>query len=101
MTLEGCRTLSMGLHVLKEIIEAKKDFAPTDGEVNEMCKLAIRCLESSESGVRLDAVQLCVSVNARIGENRFWAALGGIKDDPKSLITYYIVKRQRELAASS
>ncbi|TVY44568.1 Protein stu-1 [Lachnellula subtilissima] len=101
MTLEGCRTLSMGLHVLKEIIEAKKDFAPTDGEVNEMCKLAARCLESSESGVRLDAVQLCVSVNARIGENRFWAALGGIKDDPKSLITYYIVKRQREIAASS
>ncbi|TVY91133.1 Protein STU1, partial [Lachnellula willkommii] len=99
MTLEGCRTLSMGLHVLKEIIEAKKDFAPNDGEVNEMCKLAARCLESSESGVRLDAVQLCVSVNARIGENRFWAALGGVKDDPKSLITYYIVKRQREVAA--
>ncbi|TVY19796.1 Protein stu-1 [Lachnellula arida] len=101
MTLEGCRTLSMGLHVLKEIIEAKKDFAPNDGEVNEMCKLAARCLESSESGVRLDAVQLCVSVNARIGENRFWAALGGVKDDPKSLITYYIVKRQREVAAST
>ncbi|KAK0102935.1 suppressor of tub2 mutation [Cadophora gregata] len=101
MTLEGCRTLSMGLHVLKELLEVKKDFAPNDLEVEEMCKLAARCLESSESGVRMDAVQLCVSVHARVGESRFWSALGGVKDDPKSLITYYIVKRQRELAATS
>ncbi|PVH86028.1 ARM repeat-containing protein [Cadophora sp. DSE1049] len=101
MTLERCRTLSMGLHVLKELLEVKKDFAPNDLEVDEMCKLAARCLESSESGVRMDAVQLCVSVHARIGESRFWSALGGVKDDPKSLITYYIVKRQRELAAAS
>ncbi|KAL5316518.1 hypothetical protein ACEPPN_015566 [Leptodophora sp. 'Broadleaf-Isolate-01'] len=101
MTLEGCRTLSMGLHVLKELLEVKKEFAPNDAEVGEMCKLAARCLESSESGVRMDAVQLCVSVHARVGESRFWNALGGVKDDPKSLITYYIVKRQRELAAAS
>jgi CLIP-associating protein 1/2 len=101
MTLECCRILSMGLHVLKELIEAKKEFAPSDGEVNEMCRLATRCLENAESGVRMDAVQLCVSVHARVGENKFWAALGGVKDDPKSLITYYIVKRQREVAASS
>ncbi|KAH7383691.1 protein-like protein STU1 [Cadophora sp. MPI-SDFR-AT-0126] len=101
MTLEGCRTLSMGLHVLKELLEVKKGFAPNDMEVDEMCKLAARCLESLESGVRMDAVQLCVSVHARVGESRFWSALGGVKDDPKSLITYYIVKRQRELAAAS
>ena len=100
MTLEGCRTLSMGLHVLKELLEVKKEFMPTDEEVPEMCKLATRCLESSESGVRMDAVQLCVSIHARIGENRFWNALGGVRDDPKSLITYYIVKRQREMATS-
>lgn len=101
MTLEGCRTLSMGLHVLKELIEAQSSFVPSDAEVADMCKLAARCLESAESGVRMDAVQLCVSVHSRVGENKFWNALGGVKDDPKSLITYYIVKRQRELAASS
>ncbi|KAE8443832.1 hypothetical protein EG329_001339 [Mollisiaceae sp. DMI_Dod_QoI] len=100
MSLEGCRTLNMGLHVLKELIDVKKDFIPSDQEVDDMCKLAARCLESAESGVRMDAVQLCVSVHARVGENRFWDALGGVRDDPKSLITYYIVKRQREVAAS-
>jgi CLIP-associating protein 1/2 len=100
MTLEGCRTLSMGLHVLKELLDARRDFVPNEDEVKEMCKLAARCLESSESGVRMDAVQLCVSVHSRVGEARFWNALGGVKDDPKSLITYYIVKKQRELAAS-
>jgi CLIP-associating protein 1/2 len=100
MTLEGGRTLSMGLHVLKELVDAKKEFVPNEEEVKEMCKLAARCLESSESGVRMDAVQLCVSVHSRVGEARFWDALGGVKDDPKNLITYYIVKKQRELAAS-
>ena len=48
----------------------------------------------------MDAVQLCVSLHARIGENKFWTSLGGVPDDPKSLITYYIVKRQREVATS-
>lgn len=100
MTLEGCRTLSMGLHVLRELLDVKKDFIPSETEVSELCRLATRCLESSESGVRMDAVQLCVSLHARVGENRFWSSLGGIRDDPKSLITYYIVKRQREVAAT-
>ncbi|KAK2630436.1 hypothetical protein QTJ16_001256 [Diplocarpon rosae] len=101
MTLEGCRTLSMGLHVLKELLDVKKEFVPNEKEVGVMCRLAARCLESSESGVRMDAVQLCVSVHARVGESRFWGSLGGVRDDPKSLITYYIVKRQREVAAAS
>ena len=90
----------MGLHVLKKLLDAKNEFVPSEEEVQEMCKLAARCLESSESGVRMDAVQLCVSVHSRVGDARFWDALGGVKDDPKNLITYYIVKKQRELAAS-
>ncbi|KAH8659136.1 protein-like protein STU1 [Tricladium varicosporioides] len=101
MTLEGCRTLSMGLHVLTELLEAKKDFVPSASEINEMCKLAARCIDSSESGVRLDAVQLCVSLHARVGDDGFWSAMGGVKDDPKNLITYYIVKRQREITVGN
>ena len=101
MSLEGSRTLSMGLHVLKQTLDTRKDFVPSDEEVEEMCSLTVRCLESSESGVRLDAVQLCVALHARVGESSFWSALGGVKDDPKSLITYYIVKKQREVGGSS
>lgn len=101
MTVEGCRTLSLGLHILKETLDARPKFVPSDEEVTSMCRLAEKCLESSESGVRMDAVQLCVSVHARIGEGSFWNSLGGVKDDPKSLITYYIVKRQREVAAGN
>lgn len=101
MTLEGCRTLSMGLHILKKLLDVKRDFTPDNAEIGAMCALAARCLDSSESGVRMDAVQLCVSVHARVGEGRFWESLGkGVRDDPKSLITYYIVKRQREVAAA-
>lgn len=96
----GCRSLSMGLHVLKELVDMKAEFMPTDGELANLATLCTRCLESSESGVRMDAVQLCVALHARAGDARFWEALKDVRDDPKSLITYYIVKRQRERGAA-
>ncbi|KAI1079496.1 ARM repeat-containing protein [Whalleya microplaca] len=92
----GYRSLSMGLHVLKELIDSRAAFVPSEGEIAGLLALASRCFESRESGVRMDAVQLCVALHARLGEARFWEGMRGIKDDPKSLITYYIVKRQRE-----
>ncbi|CAK7227808.1 suppressor of tub2 mutation [Sporothrix bragantina] len=95
-TLTSPHSLSMGLHVLKVLVDARPTFHPTDSELAQLSGLAQRCLESSESGVRMDAVQLCVAMHERVGDGRFWGALRGVKDDPKSLITYYIVKRQRE-----
>lgn len=95
----GCRSLTMGLHVLKEMVDRKEEFSPTEPELGDMAALCMRCLESSESGVRMDAVQLCVALHARAGDARFWEVMKGVKDDPKSLITYYIVKRQRETRA--
>jgi CLIP-associating protein 1/2 len=100
MTQEGCRTLNMGLHILKELLDGTMSYAPSEGELDNMGTLALRCLNSSESGVRKDAVQLCVAMHARVGEKRFWGVMSGVQDDPKSLITYYIVKRQRETANS-
>jgi CLIP-associating protein 1/2 len=100
MTAEGSRTLNMGLHILKELLDSTMAFSPTDQQTHDMAKLAIRCLESSLSGIRMDAVQLCVALHARIGEKDFWGVMAGVKDDPKSLITYYIVKRERETASS-
>ncbi|KAI3394217.1 hypothetical protein diail_3032 [Diaporthe ilicicola] len=92
----GWRSLSMGLHVLKEMVDAKAEYVPTDQELASMAAMCTRCLESSESGVRMDAVQLCVALQGRVGDARFWDVMKDVKDDPKSLITYYIVKRQRE-----
>jgi CLIP-associating protein 1/2 len=100
MTQEGCRTLSMGLHVLKELLDSTMSFVPSDEEIENVGKLTSRCLESGDSGVRMDAVQLCVALHARVEEKRFWGVMNSIKDDSKSLIMYYIVKRQRESAAS-
>lgn len=95
-TTEGCRSLGMGLHVLKEMIERRPTFCPSDTELDQLARLAGRCLDSADSGVRMGAVQLCVALHSRVGEGPFWEAVKGVKDDPKSLITYYIVKRQRE-----
>ncbi|KAI1754092.1 clasp N terminal-domain-containing protein [Xylaria castorea] len=92
----GYRGLSMGLHVLKELIDSRPSFIPTEREVAGLTSLASRCLESKESGVRMDAVQLCVALHARLGDARFWESMKTVRDDPKSLITYYVVKRQRE-----
>ncbi|KAK3936767.1 ARM repeat-containing protein [Diplogelasinospora grovesii] len=93
----GCRwSLSMGLHVLKELIDTRTTFVPSDSELNTLSRLSLRCLESLESAVRMDAVQLCVALHSRVGDARFWESMKAVKDDPKNLITYYIVKRQRE-----
>ncbi|KJZ79197.1 Protein STU1 [Hirsutella minnesotensis 3608] len=93
---EGCRTLGMGLHVLRELLDRRVDLVPSEAELAQLTALAGRTLASADSGVRMDAVQLCVSLHQRVGEGPFWDALRGIEEDPKSLITYYIVKRQRE-----
>lgn len=95
-TTEGCRTLSMGLHVLKEMLDKRTEFVPTDSELMQLTTLSSRCLESADSGVRMDAVKFCVSLHERVGEADFWGAFKEVKEDPKSLITYYIVKKQRE-----
>ncbi|PHH86822.1 hypothetical protein CDD83_9704 [Cordyceps sp. RAO-2017] len=65
-----------------------------------LAALAGRTLGSADSGVRMDAVKLCVALHERVGDAAFWAALHGVDEDPKSLITYYIVKQQREHAAA-
>lgn len=95
-TTEGRRSLSMGLRVLQELVDKRPEFVPSSSELGLLTDLAGRCLDSADSGVRMGAVQLCVALHARVGEGVFWDALKGVKDDPKSLITYYIVKRQRE-----
>lgn len=92
----GCRGLSMGMHVLKELLESRAGFVPTEREVAGLTSLAGRSLESKDSGVRMDAVQLCVALHARLGDARFWECMKTVRDDSKSLITYYVVKRQRE-----
>ncbi|KAF5673776.1 stu1 [Fusarium heterosporum] len=97
-SVEGSRILSTGMHVLRTMLDKRPNFVPTDTELGQLAALAGRCLVSSDSGVRMDAVQLCVALHSRVGEQVFWAALKDVQDDPKSLITYYIVKRQREQA---
>ncbi|KAK4457546.1 protein STU1 [Cladorrhinum samala] len=99
---EENKSLSMGLHVLKEMMDGPggKGFVPTDGELEGLAALAARCLESTESSVRMDAVLLCVALHSRVGDTRFWDAVKGVREDPKSLITYYIVRRQREEGGS-
>ncbi|KAK8932179.1 hypothetical protein H634G_04660 [Metarhizium anisopliae BRIP 53293] len=100
-TTEGCRTLSMGLHVLKEMLDKRAEFVPADWELVQLTDLSSRCLESADSGVRMDAVKFCVSLHDRVGDTGFWGAFKDIKEDPKSLITYYIVKKQREQGSVS
>ena len=91
----------MGLHVLKQLLDTRPGFALSDAEIMDLATLTSRCLESKESGVRMDAVQLCVAVHSRVGEQKFWDSMKGVKDDPKSLITYYVVKRQREMGTAT
>ncbi|AEO55216.1 hypothetical protein MYCTH_2298825 [Thermothelomyces thermophilus ATCC 42464] len=91
------RSLSMGLHVLRKMMEQRgAGFVPSDAELEELAGLAGRCLERTETAVRMDAVHLCVALHARVGAARFWEAVKGVNEGPKNLITYYIAREQRE-----
>ncbi|GJC96935.1 heat repeat containing protein [Colletotrichum higginsianum] len=98
-SIEGSRCLATGLHVLKELLDKRTGFTPSESELAQLGGLAGRCLESTDSGVRMGAVQLCVALHSRIGDGPFWELIKGAKDDPKNLITYYIAKQQRESSA--
>jgi CLIP-associating protein 1/2 len=98
------RSLSMGMHILREMLDSRAGpagYVPSEGELQVLAGLAARCLESLESAVRMDAVLLCVAIHARVGDAKFWEAVKGVRDDPKSLIMYYITKRQREMGAAA
>ncbi|OBT60509.1 hypothetical protein VE03_10117 [Pseudogymnoascus sp. 23342-1-I1] len=95
MGVEGCRTLSMGLRILTGLLE-RGGWVPGGELAGGVGRLAGRCLESGNSGVRMDGVGVCVALHRGVGERAFWEVMGGVGGDPKSLITYYIIKRQRE-----
>lgn len=95
------RSLQMGLHIMKQLVETRQTYDPSEGELLGLSSLSAKCLDSKESGVRMDAVHLCVQLHARVGEQRFWDSMKGLKDDPKNLITYYVVKNQRETSVSA
>ncbi|KAL2200592.1 clasp N terminal-domain-containing protein [Corynascus similis CBS 632.67] len=96
------RSLSMALHVLKKLIEMRgAGFVPSDGELEALADAAGRCLDHSESAVRMDATKLCIALHERVGGDRFWEATKGLKEDLKSLLTYYIVKGQKERGAAA
>jgi CLIP-associating protein 1/2 len=86
----------MGLHALAMVFDKRPTYVPSETELGLLGGLERRCLESVDSGVRMDAVLLCVAMHGRLGEGKFWEVLSGVGEDPKNVITYYIVKRQRE-----
>ncbi len=91
------RSLSMGMHVLGDLLDARgAGFSPSETELDRLARLAGGCLASIDSRVRMEAVQLCVALHARVGDARFWDVVKSVKEDEKSLLTYYIAKRQRE-----
>ncbi|CCU74302.1 CLIP-associated protein [Blumeria hordei DH14] len=91
---QGCRGLSMGLHILKELLSINLDFHFSEVQLANICALVMECLDSNESGVRMDAVQLSVAIHTTVGDKRFWEVLDDVREDPKSLIAYYIMKQQ-------
>jgi CLIP-associating protein 1/2 len=100
MTTEGCRSLSMGMQILKSMMSGPATYTPTDEQAESIASLLISCLESSDSGVRMAAVKVAVALHTKIGGEAFWRIMGEVKQDPKNLIYYYIEKGQKEAAVA-
>lgn len=96
MSGEGYQKLMLGSYVLEQLLKKSPPYMPEDAEIQELGKLAVKCLNSKDSGVRMRASSFCVPFHGRVGDQRFWKAIDGVEDGSKSLLTYYIERGARE-----
>ena len=96
MNGEGYQKLMLGSYVLEQLLKNCPTYMPDDNEIAELGRLAVKCLNCKDSGVRMRASSFCVPFHARVGDQRFWHSIDGVEDGSKSLLTYYIEKGARE-----
>ncbi len=71
--------------------------ALTDALAPRLAQLAIRCLDDLDPTLRHSVATACVGLYERMESHaRFWKVMQAAREDQRMLITYHIVKKERE-----
>ena len=62
--------------------------------VERIGTLASQCLQSSNPDVRRAAVEMSLEMYYNVPEERFWSLISGVREDSKSLVSYYLARHQ-------
>lgn len=96
------RTMTMSLRTLASLVEisGSKNVVLTPEQTHRLGKLAVRCMEDQDPGIRKANIDFCVALHERIvgpsGETKaFWEAVAGAGDQQLNLLTYYLAKKQK------
>ena len=99
-------TLFMGLYILAGLLHrvsatalAKPGSADplTSAEQNQrLGNVAARCLKDANPDVRRAVVEYALELHDAVRDKpSFWALIGGVGEDHRSLITYYLARREK------
>ncbi|KAI9672549.1 MAG: suppressor of tub2 mutation [Caeruleum heppii] len=91
----GKHTLCMGVHVLGGLmLETGPRSETSEGEVQRLGQLAVRCLNDLDPDIRKNGIDFCLSFYGTVTPPRFWQMLEGTKEDQRNLITYYLARAE-------
>ncbi|CAI6334106.1 unnamed protein product [Periconia digitata] len=93
------RTTTMALSILSSLIQmsSAKNVDLQPEQTARVGRLAVRCLDDTDSDVRKADIDVCVSLHERIGgeKEEFWKAVAGAREQHLNLLTYYLAKRAK------
>ena len=91
------RTLAASLTTIVSILHSTQATVP-QRQIQRLCRIAVALLSDMDADVRRADTELCVCLHERLAPTQdkdaaFWEAMGEVNNGQKSLITYYIHKR--------
>ena len=98
ITDAGNQTVTMGLWVLRGVLsrDPKVRSLLDQEQQQRMGALAVTCLRASNPDIRRAVTEYTLELHNLVKpEQRFWDTLKGARDDHRSLITYYLARRDR------
>ncbi|KKY23060.1 putative heat repeat containing protein [Diplodia seriata] len=94
------RTVTLALQTLSSLLQlsAAKNVAVSDGQAQQLGRLAVKFLGSLDPDVRRADMDFCVQLHERLGgeqDGGFWKAVSGADKGHLNLITYYLARRSK------
>lgn len=96
------RTTTMALTTLASLVQISgaKNITLSSTLTARLGRLAVRCMDAQDADVRKADIEFCIALHERIagpGEDLFWKAVAGAREQHLNLLTYYLAKKNKRL----
>jgi CLIP-associating protein 1/2 len=100
------RTTTMALSTLAALVQMSgaKNVALSSEQTARLGRLAVRCMDAQDADVRKADIEFCIALHERIagpGEDLFWKAVAGAREQHLNLLAYYLAKKNKTMEMST